>query len=168
MPDGSPLLYNPGVRTEYDRVKAFADLTCPFCGKVEPNAMLLAQNHWLHRPDDTAEYDWCRSHGMCIGQHLITNHISYYAKALKTRDPMASGGKGRKFNEQLVREHLAESMAHGAAHGIDGAKIVAFFTAATCVQCERGDHTDCQEDTVWSTVADDTVDCACWTKNHKP
>ena len=50
--------------------------TCPWCGQTEPNDMLLRNNHWVKwGPLDRFEYDWCREHGMCIGQSLVLNHV---------------------------------------------------------------------------------------------
>lgn len=53
-------------------------LTCPWCGKTEPNEWLLNNNHWLKLgPLPRWEYDWCRAHDMCIGQSLVLNHLRY-------------------------------------------------------------------------------------------
>lgn len=50
---------------------------CAWCGEPEPNDMLLRNNHWVKwGPLPRWEYDWCREHGMCIGQNLVLNHLS--------------------------------------------------------------------------------------------
>lgn len=150
------LLYNPGVRTPYDRAAAFATLTCPFCGHTEPNEMLLSNNHWLKPPGHTG-FDWCETNGMCVGQQLTTNHIAFDAKALRDRRPVWS----RKFDEAAARKALADSIERGRKLGIDGQKVAAFYLATICPPCKAGEHERCQEETTYSVVADGMVDCAC-------
>jgi hypothetical protein len=154
------LLYNPGVVTEYDREEAYRLLRCPFCGTVEPNDLLLDQNHWLKRPDENYLYDWSTQHGMCIAQNLTTNHIAYYAKALKNRDAAATST--RKFDEAKCRRLLVEVCERGRALGIDPEKILAFYTeTVVCAQCTQGLHDRCLGENTWSTVANAAVDCTC-------
>jgi hypothetical protein len=159
MTDTMKLLYNPGVKTAYDREQAYRTLTCPFCGAVEPNEFLLANNHWLKRPEENPLYDWCESHGMCIAQNLTTNHIGYYAKGLRDRDPNVTGFK--KFKEDECRRNLADACQRGEALGIDAALIVSWFIGVVCAQCAKGEHSRCLGPNTWSTVANDAVDCTC-------
>lgn len=153
------LLYNPGVKTPYDRAEVYRTLTCPFCGATEPNEMLLANNHWLKRPEEEAFYDWVEVHGMCIAQQLTTNHIGYYAKALRDRDKNATGFK--RFKEDECRYWLADACKRGEALGIDSALIVKWFTAVMCAQCAKGEHSRCLGENTWSDVANAPVPCTC-------
>lgn len=159
------LLYNPGVVTEYDGDAAHAALTCPFCGKTEPNVMLLENNHWVKSGERQRKegYDWARQHGMCLAQRLITNHIAYYCKGIKKRDPAITCT--RKFDEAKAQQLLAERIERGKDHGIDAAKIMAFYTDEVCAPCTNGEHGRCLEDTMWSTLLGDVTTCTC-TEGH--
>lgn len=158
MPE-TTLLYNPGVRTPYDRVEAFRTLRCPFCGTVEPNDMLLRNNHWLRPAAEGDGFDWCEVNGMCIGQNLVTNHIAYDAKALRDRDKNATGFK--RFDEAKARAMLEQDMERGRALGIDPEKILAFFTTTTCKPCKTDNHDGCMGEATYNPLTEKLCTCGC-------
>jgi len=55
-----------------------ADLTCPYCGKSEPNEFLLDNNHWVGSP-------FVHREAVCISMDLTRRHVTHYVKIIGQR-----------------------------------------------------------------------------------
>lgn len=98
------------MHAEHVRAEAGA-FTCPWCGDVEPNEMLLRSNHWVRQSEETG-YDWCASNLRCIGQDLVLNHLRYAIAhdfdADRLRDQLATS---EARWEHAKTEHRADADA---------------------------------------------------------
>jgi hypothetical protein len=93
-------------------------LTCPWCGTEEASEWLLTNNHWV-RPAGDVGYDWCGSNQQCIAQSLTGNHVRYYARALRDRNPRAAPSRKTTFDEAATRACLEQAVARARSLNVD-------------------------------------------------
>lgn len=145
---------------------------CPWCHVTESSTWLLQNNHAvdLEREAETPEgkpFYFPRARQMCMAQSLISNHVSYQAKALRDGRSALYSKRG-KFDPVAARASLAITIESAGKHRVDHAGIIAVvLMGSQCKPCLRGEHERCQEDAVWSDLADDAVQCACWHREHE-
>lgn len=150
------------------------ELVCPWCGTEAKSTYLLGVNHgvYLEREDEEnvegKPFYFPRAHGMCLGQWLTRNHLLFTARALVKGDSrLYEKGRSKKFDVEAARAALNDTIERARAMRLDPDPIIASVLMTTeCKACIGGDHEACDEDLTWSSLALDTVMCACHLREH--
>lgn len=92
---------------------------CPWCGREEPNELLLWQNHWVGA--DRHGYDWATDRGRCAAQHFTRNHVAYDVSIINHGPEWERSccGQHRTYRDDCARATLAADVEHARSLGVD-------------------------------------------------
>lgn len=101
---------------------------CPWCGREEPNALLLWQNHWVGGPGN----DWAAENGQCVAQHLTRNHVAYDVSVIVHGLDWERSccGRHRTYQDGCARERLARDVERAREVGVDVSDLLALLDGA--------------------------------------
>lgn len=104
---------------------------CPWCGREEPNELLLWQNHWVGA--DSRGYDWAAANGKCCAQHLTRNHVAYDVSVVRHGPEWERSccGVHRTYEDTCARERLARDVERARAVGVDVSDLLALLDGAS-------------------------------------